>query len=781
MPDPFLSEIRRYGTDFFKDSAQLEQFVFKKLDDDFRFSVLERVAVFAPSHLDSSPYAYEIDHLLHYREKGIDYLTLIECKILPVEPKNTQWLAHYEGGPKDVKAQVLNQASALKSYLQPIPKATELRMNCLVFSLKIGEDIEIVEQLPDGYEVRLCGVQKFTAYLDDLKKRIASGDCTLVKVNQSEVLGLLRLGAPVKSLGHPEIANALRYVERCRRRLDSELRNQFSPTTNRWAINGTAGMGKSVLLAYSACVLASDRELVASKTGYQLRSFKDKAAQCAIPPLEKRRMVIYSMRRKQLEVLEKLYQDFQNQFRDADNEEVRMIKPTFRVWSDREAIPEETNLLLIDESHDLPLHGQKKLAEWHGAERYLVVAVDRHQKLRLAGPAAKILEGLDFSGRTRRLRRIYRNPTPIYMAGLGIMFRWFSDDSGPKVIPSIDELKDEFGLDVFNNPAKSGDLHLKIRDDSHPANSWTNTVGEFKSASVAYSRLEGMGLRRDEILWVRFCKEDPEFSYEMLSQFTYHNLHSGEGPDLVDKYIKGQDFFIVVIEGFSDLINKGIDKADQQPAKPEERAMWSLRREIYLCCSRATGFLYFIHNVPQTDPQKFFRRELTALVGQLSTPRGGLSSSGNRWEVVIKKSSLTRTMANFLEWPIESKPPVPPARMESKPSVPLASMKSKLPVPTVPMKSKPSVPLAPIESKLPVPKAPIRPSVSQIPLQKALLVTPTSLARHVGMKPYEIIEMLTESRRDSPGINDRISMEDLEWLAKEIDFGAETLETLESD
>jgi hypothetical protein len=49
------------------------------------------------------------------------------------------------------------------------------------------------------------------------------------------------------------------------------------------------------------------------------------------------------------------------------------------------------------------------------------------------------------------------------------------------------------------------------------------------------------------------------------------------------------------------------------------------------------------------------------------------------------------------------------------------------------------------------------------------------------MKPYEIIEMLTESRRDSPGINDRISMEDLEWLAKEIDFDAETLETLESD
>lgn len=56
-------------------------------------------------------------------------------------------------------------------------------------------------------------------------------------------------------------------------------------------------------------------------------------------------------------------------------------------------------------------------------------------------------------------------------------------------------------------------------------------------------------LQRDDVLWVRFCEEDSFFDYEALSAFTYHPLNGGGVADLIDKYIKGQEFSVVVIEG----------------------------------------------------------------------------------------------------------------------------------------------------------------------------------------------------------------------------------------
>jgi hypothetical protein len=727
MPNSAFEQISHRDPDDYS-PERFEEAISKALNEDLPFSVLERVVIFAPADLHSSPFAYEIDQLFHYRENAIDYLVLIECKIPQVVPRNDQWEVQYASGPKDIKAQVWNHSRALRSYLQPLPRETELRMKSVVVSLRSRNSLDLAETLSDGSEARLCSVQKFAAYVSAVKERARDGSCKLCRVNQSDILGLLRLGAPVKTLGHPEIANAHRYVKRCRRRLDAELRSHFKPTVNRWAINGTAGMGKSVLLAYTACVLASDRELASEGDGYRLESFHEKSARCRIPPVDERRIVVYSMRSKQLEALERLYQEFLSQFRDAQNQRVQIAKPVFKMWSDQEAIPEDANVLLIDECHDLPPQGQKKLAKWYEAGRYLVVAVDRHQKLRLVGPAAKILEEFDFAGHTRRLKRIYRNPTPIYLAGLAIMFRWFSD-SGPKVLPDVNELKDEFGLASVDS--LNGTLDLKIRDDSHPANGWTNTVGEFRSASVAYSQLQGLGLAKEDVLWVRFSKEDPEFNYELLSKFTYHNLNSSEGPDHVDKYIKGQDFFIVVVEGFSDWINKGTDKASPSAMSPEERTMWVFRRQIYLCCSRATGFLYFVYNVPRTEAQ--FRRELTALVDQLSTPPGSQSASGNRWCLSIKKPVLIRKMADFPEWPPQSKSPVPVIAISPKP---------------VPVK---------------------------VPVPKPILVTPSSLARQVGMKPYEIIELLEKRKGVPPGINDAIPWADVVWLGQDVDFDPEAL------
>jgi hypothetical protein len=47
-----------------------------------------------------------------------------------------------------------------------------------------------------------------------------------------------------------------------------------------------------------------------------------------------------------------------------------------------------------------------------------------------------------------------------------------------------------------------------------------------------------MGYR--EVLWVRFSDEDPDFDYEKLRQFTYHNCRSYDAQKISDKYVKGQ-------------------------------------------------------------------------------------------------------------------------------------------------------------------------------------------------------------------------------------------------
>ena len=157
--------------------------------------------------------------------------------------------------------------------------------------------------------------------------------------------------------------------------------------------------------------------------------------------------------------------------------------------------------------------------------------------------------------------------------------------------------------------------------------------------SAALARLRPNRLNQQDVLWVRFSDEDDSFDYEQLSHFTYHNLNSPESVDLVDKYIKGQDFPVVVIEGFSDEINDWKDSASEQ-------LMWQRRRQLYICASRATTFLFFVIRQDPSD-SNLAAAEIKNLVQQLSSPQTDPDRFDRTWRLTISPTSERRRMDVF--------------------------------------------------------------------------------------------------------------------------------------
>jgi hypothetical protein len=166
-----------------------------------------------------------------------------------------------------------------------------------------------------------------------------------------------------------------------------------------------------------------------------------------------------------------------------------------------------------------------------------------------------------------------------------------------------------------------------MKNDSHPGNSWSNCVDLFSSPDAAYSKLKGGGFRPTDVLWVRFSDENEHFDYEKLSEFTYHNLNCEESSLLVDKYIKGQDFPIVVIEGLS-------EKMSNYQNDECEEIMWKCRKELYICTSRATAFLFLVS--PQADDQRSVEAsEFQKIVKDLSSSVKDDKGFVRNWQFAI--------------------------------------------------------------------------------------------------------------------------------------------------
>lgn len=646
-----------------------EQEVRILLDKHFACCALSNIPIFRPDAPEHREKGYEIDHLLHVRSVGGDRLIVIECKgkqILgdpPGQPITAtgKWQVQYlPDPPRDVKrTQLLNHASALRSYLHGYPRP-------LVFEAWCVSSYDDTPSLRDDWNAsihfRLMGKTNFAR---ELARLLAEG--SVLRVEQSALLGEIRKGVPVRDMGHPELNNAIAYVARCRKSIDVELFRLFEPRKQRWAINGAAGMGKSVLLAYALFAFAANRRVaVATDARDDTRSlldFSDVAQEIGLPPHEDR--VIYAMAKKdkQLEVLEHYWELFAAEYAQLeDGGSLRFQRPVFQKW--RLPIPEDCNVLLIDESHDLDSEDQTAVATWlntEGVTRYLAIACDRHQKLRLVGTNAVLIEGLSFSGQTKKLRRNYRNPFPVYAAGLALMFRWLAK-SGPKIIPSRTQFSDEFGFDDAEvNEAVSGSILLRKWNDSHPGNYWSFTTSTFFSCQDAYAQLGNAGLSRRDVLWVRFREEEEGFDYEKLLHFTYHNVHTDEAFDLVDKYVKGQEFPIVVIEGFPAAANHSefVETMDDR-----EKQMWRARRQLYLCCSRSTAFLYFVLPNPENGQFQGLAAEIVDLVKQVSTPESPTATTKRIWRLHYSRTNVSRTVDDFLWEGHPAAPPQPPAEVE---------------------------------------------------------------------------------------------------------------------
>ena len=160
-----------------------------------------------------------------------------------------------------------------------------------------------------------------------------------------------------------------------------------------------------------------------------------------------------------------------------------------------------------------------------------------------------IIDGLGgggFTCHTLRMRRNYRSPFPVYAASIGTHVQMVCEGWSENY-PKQDELEGAFGFKIAHACTRDSRGLSAIINDSHPGNHWCYTVSRFLSPQEAFRQVQF--LRRDDVLWVRFCEEDGFFDYEQLAGFTYHPMDGGGVPALIDKYIKGQDYSVVVIEG----------------------------------------------------------------------------------------------------------------------------------------------------------------------------------------------------------------------------------------
>jgi negative regulator of replication initiation len=640
----------------------------KRLYRDYPFAVLHRVPVFRPDMPELWSKAFEIDFLMHFHSGMEDLLIVIECKDQKlVGSKNGappeaygEWLARYPNANgqtefKNVKSKQLdNHLRAVASYLTAYNPRNRFRFEGWVIASSAFEPWLVDDRRPK----MVFRLLQEDAAFEELKRLAATYQC--LRIEQSPTLTTLQHGLPLPSLGHPEIRNAIDYVARCRTNLDLQLFRAFALYKRHTAINGSAGMGKSVLLAYALFVLATNKCVDIStqdpESPIQLVDFDLQANELDLPPLEYRVISVFAQKPKQIEMLQRQWEYFLESFGELNGlAALNFKKPHFAVWEGE--VDSDCNILLIDEAHDLPDAHQDLVRQWISDEeikRCLVIACDRHQKLRLAGPNATLVRGLNFSGHTKKLARNYRNPFPVYSSALGIMFRWFAQN-GPKIVPKKSELKDEFSFEVLTfSDVPNTPVMLESWNDSHPANRWSFTVSLFPSCEVAHRQLACYGLRREEILWVRFGEEDPFFNYELLADFTYHNCHGPEALQLLDKYIKGQEFAIVVVEGLpSDF---------EVPERERWDAMWQARRQVFLCCSRCTAFLYFIPPPPDSFP-KSVTKELNNLIGQLSRPKWDNQRNLLIWRLQFTRPHDALPLPIFDTTPAPPPPPLPELRV----------------------------------------------------------------------------------------------------------------------
>jgi hypothetical protein len=609
----------------------------------FPMSALSSVCLFRADGLDDQSrtdgfHGYELDHLIEVRSGADQRIVVFECKNVevrigthgPLSPQAREWKT---GDGRSLKAQARNEIEALRQNL-----ATRLGeepwIDVFVVCRTVDNGTKYLKDtqfsdISKGFQIHLVTYDEVLRWLSDSPKQFGdtlnfTESWSVARVSQSHWLRLIRQGMVVADLGHPELANAVDYVSRCRETLDNRLWRQFEPTKQRWAINGSAGMGKSYLLAYAMAVIASDRQIAhdASRRMATLSAFD--ASQLSMPLLSQRRILVFALKPKQKEIIERAWQKIRQRFDDLNpNEHVPFARIDFAIW--KNVIPAGYNVLLIDEAHDLTPDAQKTIAGWLNqpeTTRYLVIACDRYQKLRLVNREADMLLGVSFVGCSKRLRINYRNPVSVYMASLALLFRWCAI-TGPTVVPTREQLVEAFGFEVLGLHRQPGSqVRLRIHNDYHPGNHWCHTVGTFPSAEEAHSWLGSYSLHKEHVLWASFLNDETADMGELADSYFYIDLSGPNSATQIDREIKGREFSVVVIEGLP---------ADFSAQADADR-MWQARRLIYLCASRANAFLFFVCNYTQADESiRVSYDEVIQTINKCATPSDPYKASTKDW------------------------------------------------------------------------------------------------------------------------------------------------------
>jgi Transcription elongation factor, GreA/GreB, C-term/Schlafen group 3, DNA/RNA helicase domain len=615
----------------------------KEFDSLYPFSLISNVILYRNDRGELDLFANEIDHLFHYVRGNKNHLVIIEVKereiygVKPSRPPTSQspWQLIYSVNGdtrsysrqkvKDIKKQVRDQATALRQFCYNVSNH-EPEIECWIVDNRRHSQSIISDE--KNRQLQLLTI-------DGFKLKIAQIQ-SVIRIANSDYLRELRLGIPSPEVGHPEIPNAIRFISTCRKCLDDQIFRFFKPKSQYYAINGCAGMGKSVLLAYSLFVFASDYLVDIEDNRVALSSFKDRAENLDLPKHDKRRIYVYAVKKKQVDALQTYWKEIKKQISLLNpNYQPALRTPTFGQWNG--TIPEDCNILVIDEAHDLSNQDQQIVSQWikHSANKYLLVACDRNQALKRKDSEEDIIAGLNFTGHSTRLNRIYRCPFPVYVASIGLLFRWFAPKGGGIHLSSR-KLREHFGFKP-RVEEYDGKMLLTMRNDCHPGNNWKQTVSFLKDCSTAATHLSLYKFERKHVLWARFQKTDPEFDYTVIQQkYTFVDLIGYDISNEVDLYIKGQEFGIVVVEGVaSDMNPSDLTEREEwgKTLSESERSMWKMRRNLYVVCSRASAFLYFITNLDKTSNPD--NQELKNLLEQVSRPIRKKNESGQIWKFEV--------------------------------------------------------------------------------------------------------------------------------------------------
>ncbi|MEM1297571.1 MAG: nuclease-related domain-containing protein, partial [Verrucomicrobiota bacterium] len=334
----------------------------KILREKFPYAVLSNIPLFRSDTPEEHLYANQADHLVHLRKGDHEKLVIVECKenVLrrwsseksrPIVDSSKYWFALYFGKAKDSKKQVRNQARALHQNLNLQFIDGPRIEGWVVHSGKHPKEIK--QSYDDGVLLIAMTANLFRKKL----KRMKQQGWKAVSVYSSEYLSQLHLGRREENFPHPIIIDALDHIRNSRLSLDGGIftKLRFGQKRSHWAISGAAGSGKSVLLAYSMCVFATDYWIQRAPDGSILKVLEpvgDKLP-AAMPPLSGRRIYGFAMSLAQVEALSRYFDRFRSEFQLLNGAAPAMAPITFAQWNGE--IPDDCTVLAIDEAQDLCL------------------------------------------------------------------------------------------------------------------------------------------------------------------------------------------------------------------------------------------------------------------------------------------------------------------------------------------------------------------------------------------------------------------------------------------